>query len=134
MIHETLNDLLDIQKEIHTGIFTVMDGTVCGKGPGPRTMIPLEKDLMLASGDSTAIDAVAASMMGFDPMNLKFIRIAHESGLGKGRLEDIEVVGEDIAQEKLGLHRGQQRGFLRGESHMVRAAEITSETFFPDTP
>ena len=106
VIHETLNDLLDIQKEIHTGIFTVMDGTVCGKGPGPRTMIPLEKDLMLASGDSTAIDAVAASMMGFDPMNLKFIRIAHEAGLGKGRLEDIEVVGEDIAQENWGFTVG----------------------------
>ena len=31
VIHETLNDLLAIQKEIHAGIFTVMDGTVCGK-------------------------------------------------------------------------------------------------------
>lgn len=99
VIHETLNDLLDIQKEIHPGIFTVMDGTVCGSGPGPRTMVPVEKDLMLASGDSVAIDAVAAKMMGFDPMSLKFIRIAHESGLGKGRLEDIEVIGEDISKE-----------------------------------
>ncbi len=54
VIHETLNDLLDIQKEIHRGIFTVMDGTICGNGPGPRTMIPVEKDLILASGDCTA--------------------------------------------------------------------------------
>ncbi|MDQ7782060.1 MAG: DUF362 domain-containing protein [Desulfomonilaceae bacterium] len=99
VIHETLNDLLDIQKEIHAGIFAVMDGTVCGDGPGPRTMRPVEKDLMLASADCTAIDAVAAKMMGFDPMNLDFIRIAHESGLGKGRLEEIDVVGEDISRE-----------------------------------
>jgi uncharacterized protein (DUF362 family) len=106
VIHETLNDLLAIQKEIHSGIFTVMDGTVCGKGPGPRTMIPVEKDLMLASGDSTAIDAVAAKMMGFDPMSLKFIRIAHESGLGKGALEEIEVVGEDISQHNWGFTVG----------------------------
>ena len=35
VIHETLNDLLEIQKEIHSGLFTVMDGTVCGNGPGP---------------------------------------------------------------------------------------------------
>ena len=107
VIHETLNDLLTIQKEIHAGIFTVMDGTVCGNGPGPRTMIPVEKDLMLASADSTAIDAVAAKMMGFDPLQLKFIRIAHESGLGKGRLDEIEVVGEDISRRRLGLHSGQ---------------------------
>ncbi len=52
VIHETLCDLLAIQKEIHTGIFTVMDGTVCGNGPGPRTMIPVDKDFMLASADS----------------------------------------------------------------------------------
>jgi len=106
VIHETLNDLLAIQKEIHSGIFTVMDGTVCGNGPGPRTMTPVEKDLMLASGDSAAIDAVAAKMMGFDPMELKFIRIAHESGLGVGRVDEIEVKGEDISRESWGFTVG----------------------------
>ncbi|MGO9122268.1 MAG: DUF362 domain-containing protein, partial [Desulfomonilaceae bacterium] len=106
VIHETLNDLLTIQKEIHPGIFAVMDGTVCGNGPGPRTMTPVEKDLMLASADSTAIDAVAAKMMGFDPLELKFIRIAHESGLGTGRLEEIEIRGEDISKENWGFTVG----------------------------
>ncbi|MBM4326716.1 MAG: DUF362 domain-containing protein [Deltaproteobacteria bacterium] len=105
-IHETLNDLLDIQKEIHAGIFTVMDGTVCGNGPGPRTMIPVEKDVILASGDSAAIDAVAANMMGFDPLSIKYIRIAHESGLGKGRMEEIEVKGKDISHENWGFSVG----------------------------
>ena len=114
VIHETLNDLLAIQKEIHAGIFTVMDGTVCGNGPGPRTMVPVEKDLVLASADSTAIDAVAAKMMGFDPLDLKYIRIAHESGLGKGRLEEIEVVGKDIAEENWGFSVGANAASLVG--------------------
>ncbi|MGC8908145.1 MAG: DUF362 domain-containing protein [Desulfomonilaceae bacterium] len=115
VIHETLNDLLDIQHEIHTGIFTVMDGTVCGKGPGPRTMEPVEKDLLLASGDSVAIDAVAASLMGFDPMNLKFIRIAHESNLGVGALDQIEIVGEDISGEKWDFTVGNNAASLVGK-------------------
>ncbi|MGH7439892.1 MAG: DUF362 domain-containing protein [Polyangiaceae bacterium] len=34
-IHRTLVDLLAIQKEIHSGIFAVMDGTTAGNGPGP---------------------------------------------------------------------------------------------------
>jgi uncharacterized protein (DUF362 family) len=95
-IHETLVDLLAIQKEIHGGIFAVMDGTTAGNGPGPRTMIPVEKDYLLASADQVAIDAVATKMMGFDPMSIPYIRLAHEAGLGVGRPEEIEVVGEDI--------------------------------------
>jgi uncharacterized protein (DUF362 family) len=97
VIHETLVDLLMIQQEIHSGIFATMDGTHCGSGPGPRTMIPHEKDIILASADSVAIDAVAARIMGFDPLELPFIRIAHEKGLGCGKIEDIEVLGEDIS-------------------------------------
>lgn len=62
-IHRTLVDLLAIQKEIHPGLFAVMDGTTAGNGPGPRTMFPVVKDYMLASSDQVAIDAVAAKMM-----------------------------------------------------------------------
>jgi hypothetical protein len=60
-------------------------------------MTPVVKNYMLASADSVAIDAVSARMMGFDPMSICFIRTAHEHGLGVGRFDEIEVVGEDIA-------------------------------------
>ena len=98
VIHETLVDLLAIQQEIHPGIFAVMDGTFAGDGPGPRAMRWHVKDRILASADQVAIDAVAAHMMGFDPMSLKFIRLAHERGLGCGDISQIEVVGEDISE------------------------------------
>ena len=71
VIHETLVDLLAIQKEIHPGIFAVTDGTFAGDGPGPRCMMPHVKNYILASGDMVAIDAVAAKMMGFDPLSIK---------------------------------------------------------------
>ena len=98
VIHETLTDLLAIQKEIHPGLFAVMDGTFAGDGPGPRAMRWHIKDRILASNDQVAIDAVAAKMMGFDPMSIKFIRLAHERGLGCGDVDLINVVGEDISQ------------------------------------
>jgi len=97
VIHETLVDLLQIQKELHTGIFAVMDGTLAGDGPGPRAMRWHEKNVLIASADQVAIDAVAAKMMGLDPMELKFIQLADDLGLGVGRIKDIEIVGEDIA-------------------------------------
>ena len=98
VIHETLTDLLAIQQEIHPGLFAVMDGTFAGDGPGPRAMRWHVKDRILASNDQVAIDAVAAKMMGFDPMSIKFIRLAHERGLGCGDVSKIDVVGEDISQ------------------------------------
>ncbi|HPS42693.1 MAG TPA: DUF362 domain-containing protein, partial [Anaerolineaceae bacterium] len=48
-IHETIVDLLAIQKEIHSGLFAVMDGTTAGNGPGPRVMQPEVKNIILAS-------------------------------------------------------------------------------------
>jgi len=102
-IHETLVDLLAIQKEIHPGIFAIMDGTTAGNGPGPRIMEPVQKDVILASGDQVAIDAVAAKMMGFNPMDIGYIRIAHEQGLGTGDVSEIEVVGDDISNESWGF-------------------------------
>jgi uncharacterized protein (DUF362 family) len=106
-IHETLVDLLAIQKEIHSGIFAVMDGTTAGNGAGPRVMKPEVKNVILASGDQVAIDAVSAAMMGFDPMSIAYIRIAHERGLGVGDPREIEVVGDaDAARERWGFEVG----------------------------
>lgn len=100
-IHETLVDLLQIQKEIHSGIFAVMDGTTLGDGAGPRTLKPVQGDIILASPDQVAIDAVAARIMGFDPMtDLTYIRMATEQGLGTGILDEIEIIGEEIDQFK----------------------------------
>ncbi len=101
VIHETLCDLLMIQKSIHSGIFAVMDGTFAGDGPGPRCLVPHVKDVMLASADQVAIDAVAARLMGFDPLSIKYLRMAHELGLGCADPRDIRIVGdEDAARER----------------------------------
>ncbi len=93
MIHEVIVDLLAIQKEIHPGMFAVMDGTVCGNGAGPRTMTPEIKNIILASADQVAIDAVSAKMMGFEPMKIPFIKQAHDRGLGTGDIDQIEIAG-----------------------------------------
>ncbi len=99
VIHDTLVDLLTIQQDIHPGIFAVMDGTFAGDGPGPRAMRWHEKDILLASADQVAIDAVSAKLQGFDPMSIRFIRKAHEMELGVGDPSQIEIVGYDINQE-----------------------------------
>jgi len=97
-IHEVLVDLLIMQKELHPGLFCVMDGTVCGDGAGPRTMNPKVENFILASSDSVAIDSISAKIMGFEPMSIPYIRMCHERGLGVGDPGEIEVIGEDISK------------------------------------
>ncbi len=106
MIHEVLVDLLQVQKDIHTGMFAAMDGTVCGDGNGPRTMMPRIKNFIMASEDQVAIDALSAKMMGFDPMKIPFIKMCHERGLGCGDVKQIDVAGEDVSKVDFGFRTG----------------------------
>ena len=117
VIHETLVDLLTIQQEIHPGIFAVMDGTFAGDGPGPRAMRWHEKDILLASSDQVAIDAVSARLQGFDPLSIRFIRLAHEKGLGVGDPREIEIVGYDIEAEK-------QWGFVQEDTFASKGQKL----------
>jgi len=100
-IHETLVDLLKIQKEIHPSIFALMDGTISGEGAGPRTMIPHITNLVLASEDQVAIDSVGAKIMGFDPLKIGYLKMAEEEGLGKANPKEIEILGDDISNLNL---------------------------------
>ncbi|HTD76917.1 MAG TPA: DUF362 domain-containing protein, partial [Chloroflexota bacterium] len=82
-------------------------GTTAGNGPGPRTMYPEIKNVILASCDQVAIDAVAAKLMGFDPLSIGYIRRAHDAGLGIGDPRDIELVGDtDLANESWNFRVG----------------------------
>lgn len=139
VIHQTLVDLLVIQKEIHPGIFAVTDGTIAGDGAGPRATVPRIKNYILASADSVAIDAVAAKLMGFDPMKLDFISIAHEKGIGCGEPREIELVGEDISGVSFGFRqretfasRGQKliyHGWLRPWEKLLLRSPLVPWSF-----
>jgi len=63
-------------------------------------MVPYVKNVILASADQVAIDAVAARLMGFDPLSIKYIRLAHDLGLGTGDPRLIQIVGDAAAAEE----------------------------------
>ncbi len=95
---EVLVDLLIIQKQIHPEIMAIVDGTVCGDGAGPRIMIPRIKNFLLAGYDQVAVDTVVSKMLGFEPMKLPAIKMAHDEGLGCGDFEQIEIIGENVSE------------------------------------
>jgi hypothetical protein len=95
---EVLVDLLIVQKQIHPSIMAIVDGTVCGDGAGPRTMIPRIKNYLIAGYDQVAVDTTVAKMLGFNPLKLPAIKLAHDEGLGCGDFDQIEFVGEDVSE------------------------------------
>jgi uncharacterized protein (DUF362 family) len=76
---------------------SVLDGFVAMHREGPRHGTPIRLGLALAGTDAVAVDAVAAAAMGFDPMQIGHLRLAHEAGLGTADLARIEVVGDPLA-------------------------------------
>lgn len=141
VIHETLVDLLMIQQEIHPGIFAVMDGTFAGDGPGPRAMRFHEKNVILASADQVAIDAVSARLQGFDPLSIPFLRIAHDMGLGIADPHEIAVIGDSeelehpwgFVQEDTFASRGQKmiyHGWLKPLEKPLLQSPLVPWSFF----
>jgi uncharacterized protein (DUF362 family) len=103
-MHEVLVDLMYMQRELHPSIVAVMDGTVMGDGAGPRTMVPRAGNLILASADQVAIDAIAARIMGFDPLSIRYLAMCHERGLGVADPRDIEILGDvEAARVSMGF-------------------------------
>src|SRR5437764_9077862 len=101
-IHDVMVDLMYMQRELHPNVFAVMDGTVMGDGAGPRTMVPRVGNMILASADQVAIDAIAARIMGFDPLSIPYLRMCQERGLGVADTRKIESVGEsDLASTSM---------------------------------
>jgi uncharacterized protein (DUF362 family) len=121
-IHEVMVDLVMMQQELHPGVFSVMDGTVCGDGAGPRTMIPRVQNYLLASSDSVAIDAIAAKMMGFNPLAIPYLRMCHDRELGVADPAKITVVGEDIAGVNFGFQT--KRSFVIWGDQLIRKGAL----------
>ncbi|MDD1668228.1 MAG: DUF362 domain-containing protein [Methanomicrobiales archaeon] len=93
---ETFSDLL---LDLHGALpptLAVMDAVVGMEGQGPSNGNPREVGLILASGNCHALDMVACSIIGLDPMAVPTVRKAGERGIGPVDLAEVLVSGESL--------------------------------------
>ncbi len=76
---------------------TVMDAVVGLEGEGPSAGAPKSVGVILASRDGVAVDAVASSIVGYNPLQIFTLSEAEKRNIGAGDLSRIEIRGEDIA-------------------------------------
>jgi hypothetical protein len=69
-------------------------------------------------------------MMGFDPMEIPYIRLAHDRGLGIGRIEEIKIVGEDIAEINFGFAVGDNMASRMGNLLWFGPLQRLQKLFF----
>jgi len=70
-------------------------------------------------------------LMGFDPMKLDFVRLAHERGLGIGDPRDIELVGDtDLGNESWNFSVGDNMASRVGDVMWFGALKKAQNFFF----
>ncbi|UCE36774.1 MAG: 4Fe-4S binding protein, partial [Thermoplasmata archaeon] len=74
----------------------LMDGIVGMEGIGPNHGKPKKSNVVLASQDCIAIDAVGSTIMGYSPNEIPTLKIAQNRGLGTIDLNKITIKGERI--------------------------------------
>ncbi len=77
-----------------------------------------------------AVDAVSAKIMGFNPMDIKFIRLAHEKGLGVGEIDEIEIVGEDISSWNFNFEVGDNLASRAGDLFWFSPLKVFQKLLF----
>ncbi|MGV8026744.1 MAG: DUF362 domain-containing protein [Anaerolineaceae bacterium] len=100
--------------------FAVMDATIALEGNGPKSGIPKEMNMVLASGNIVGIDATAARIMGINPHEIEHLNLCAEFGYGS---LDPVVIGAEIESIKT--------EFIPAKHNLVSKAEIIlRKTFF----
>ena len=90
---------------------SLIDGFVGMHREGPRHGTPIKLGVAIAGTDAVAVDAVAAAVMGFDPLRIGYLAYAEAAGLGTACLDAIEIVGDPIAKVR--------RRFVPHSNHAV---------------
>jgi len=114
---------------------TLMDGVIAMEGEGPSAGNLVNAGLILASQDAVAVDAVASKVIGFNPLDIYTTLFAHERGLGVGKMENIEIMGENIHDVELRNFKKSALavGLLRRKIPSLLYAYIQSQlTFIPE--
>ena len=110
---ERSTDLLSALASSALPTISVVDGFLGMHGEGPRLGKPLRLGTVIAGTDPVAVDAVAAAIMGFDPLDVAYLRRAQAAGLGVADLAAITIVGEPWSQVRRKCRRHASDRLLR---------------------
>lgn len=129
------NAVVDVYSALKPAL-AVMDGIVGMEGEGATNGTPVGSKVIISGSDCVSVDAVSSEVTGFFHKDIMIIRFAHERGLGVGNLDEIEVIGEKIADVRMDFKKSKYiaykfpdffRKYLFGFAENVSSVEISDD-------
>lgn len=102
---QSVLELLRLHRAHHADCIAILDATVSGSDD--PTGLPRCPNLLLASQDLVALDAVGARVLGLTPRGLPWLRRLEEEGMGASDLGAIELRGGGL--DNMDLRPGRTR-------------------------
>lgn len=87
--------LVDLNEAV-TPDFFLMDGVMGMEGPGPGQGIPVQTEVLLGSVNPVALDIIASSIAGYDPMEIPTTEIALKRGIWLADASSVEYEGPPL--------------------------------------
>jgi uncharacterized protein (DUF362 family) len=92
--HPIVSEMIaEINRQIPQTSLTIVDGTVCIEGNGPKIGTPRVANVLLAGQDRVAVDAAALELIGMPIDMARHVTRAAELGVGT---TDFEIVGDPM--------------------------------------
>ncbi len=93
LLHKNLNKLIVLCNRLIRPDLVIMGGRYAMEGRGPTSGEPREFPLLIGSTKPASADAVAVTLIGLNPVEIKHISLASSDLLGYTDLGRIEIVG-----------------------------------------
>ncbi|MEA1910525.1 MAG: DUF362 domain-containing protein [Spirochaetota bacterium] len=94
---EMILDLLEAVKPS----YSIMDAVIGMEGPGPGNGYPKPVKLIIASPNAVALDIIASTIIGYDPVMIPINRLGLKRNFGLKQISDISVEGLNISDVKI---------------------------------
>lgn len=118
-----IKKIVDLQEIISSG-FIAIDGISAGEySEIAPSMFPL--NLIVMGINPVAVDAVCTHIIGLDPKNVEYIRLAAERGYGPIDLAEIEILGDVSLEEAQQRTKGIRLTLERADEFLNDRGNIT---------
>ncbi len=94
LLHKNLDELLVLCNKLIKPDLVIMGGTYAMEGRGPTSGEPRKFPVLIGSRKAASADAVATSLIGLKPENIKHIALADSDILGTTDVNQIEILGD----------------------------------------